>query len=253
MSPAQEKKETVKIMKKIIAALAVLLGLVSCQVEKDLSIIVQEMMSVQSGLLVNDLGVKYSIKDQSMASKILAKERVFLSGTAVPSETSGYDYLLTPYDWYEVIIKDCVKRSTVEDVDETLGTSPAGISHAWTEGNYVNLLASISYDATADDDDWGCEINLMFDDERSDSRNLYFVLKNKQTGLTWEDEELDLSEVGFAYQYLSFPYTQYLEPGFKGELTFHLEWEWFDPSPYTGEVPYRTVSAKQGNYTISIP
>ena len=94
--------------------------------------------------------------------------------------------------------------------------------------------------------------NLMFDDERSHSRNLYFVLKNKQTGLTWEDEELGTSDVGFAYQYMSFPYTQYLDPEFKGEVTFHLEWEWFDPSTYTGELPYRTVSAKQGNYIVNI-
>lgn len=239
-------------MKKIIIALAVLLGLASCNIERDYSVIVQEMMNVQSGLLVNDMGVKYSIKNQDMASKILAHQRVFVTGKAEEADAPGYDYLLSPDDWYGVLVKDCVKRSTIEDIPGTLGSSPIGISYVWSEGGYVNILATVSYDSTADPEDWDCEINLMFDDVRSDSQNLYFVLKNKQTGLTWEDDELNLSDVAFGVQYLSFPYQQYMEPGFKGELSFHLEWEWFDPSPYTGEAPYRTVSAKQGTYTIYV-
>ena len=238
-------------MKKLIFALAIVLGLASCKVERDLSFVVQEMMNVQSGLLINDAGVKYSIQDQESAREILSQQRVFMTGTAEPSETSGYDYKLAPYEWYGVKVKDCVTLSTVEDVDETLGTAPVELTHVWYDGGYVNLLATVSFDAD-EEDEAEFEINLVFDDERSTSDELYFILKNKQTGRTWEDETLSSDKVIFGSQFMSFPYTQYLEPGFHGSLTIYTEWVWFDPSPVEGELPYKTTSAKQGNYTITV-
>ena len=92
----------------------------------------------------------------------------------------------------------------------------------------------------------------MFDDTRSSDSKLYFILKNKQEGKTWEDEDLAPNKVAFGGQFFSFPYTQYYDPAFKGEQSVQIEWEWFTPSPYDGELPYRTVTAKQGNYTITV-
>ena len=237
-------------MKKIIIALAVLLGLASCKIERDLSVVVQEMMNSQSGLLVNDLGVKYSIKDQSDARDILKHQRVFLTGLAEPSESGTYDYTLDPYEWFAVTVQDCVKKSTVEDIDATLGTSPADVSHAWIQAPYINVLSTVSFDS--DNDSFDGELNLMFDDERSTQTDLYFVLKNKQAGKTWEDETLSPEKVAFGAIFLSFPFDQYIAPGFKGDINVTIDWRWFDPNPIDESLPYRSVSDKQGKYTVTI-
>lgn len=237
-------------MKKILLALSLVMGLVSCDLDKDIPVIIQEMMNIDNDLLVNDSGVKYSIKDPAMSSKILSQRRVFMAGTAVKSETAGYDFLLSPYDWYGVAIQNCVTLSTVQDVEETLGSDPVGINQVWSGGGYINALTIVSYEYG--DENFSCAINMVFDDTRSTDTDLYFILKNKQVGKNWSDDDLDMYEVEFGSQYFSFPYEQYLKPGFKGDVTFHIEWEWFDPSPYTGEVPYRTVSAQQGTYTITV-
>ena len=238
-------------MKKLFIALAVVLGLASCKIDRDLSFVVQEMMNVRSGLLVNDAGVKYSIQDQQTAGEILSQQRLFITGTAEPSEVSGYDYKLTPYEWYGVILQDCVTLSSVEDVDGALGTSPVELSHVWFDGGYVNALTTVSFDLDTEDET-EFNINLVFDDERSTSNELYFILKNKQIGKTWEDEDLSSEKVVFGSQFMSFPFEQYIDSGFHGELTIHVEWVWFDSSPVEGELPYKTVSAKQGNYTYTV-
>lgn len=236
-------------MKKIIFALAALVCLASCEIERDPSIVIQEMMNSQNGLLVNDLGVKYSITGQENAAEILALTRVFLTGTATPSETAGYDYDLKPYEWYGVDIKDCVTLSTVEDVDETLGTAPVCLNHVWVEGGYINALVTVSYDA---DQDYDGEVNLVFDDSRSSDSSLYFILKHKQEGRNWEDPELTSDKAYFGTQFFSFRYSQCYDPSFKGEQSYNLEWRWFDSTGYDGELPYRTVSDKQGNFTITV-
>ena len=249
MSPTQEKKETDQIMKKIIIALALLLSLAACNIEHDQSIEVQEMMSIQSGLLVNDLGIKYYVAKPQEAGDLLSEQRVFMYGTAVPSEVSGYEYVLTPYEWYSVMIKDCVKKSTVEDVDETLGTSPVCLNNVWVQGDYLNALTTISYDSTEENASF--VVNMMLDDERSDENTLYFVLKNKQTGKTWEDEELSSDDVVFGSQFMSFPIKPLLAPGFKGNLEIYFEWDWFVPGAYEGSIPTRTVTNKQWNIAIN--
>jgi len=237
-------------MKKLILAFAALLCLASCEIKRDPSIVVQEMMNIQNGLLVNDLGVKYSITGQESAAEILTLPRVFLTGTATPSGTAGYDYDLEPYEWYSVTIQDCVTVSSVPDVDEAFGTSPASLTHVWFEGGYVNALVTVSYDK---DEDFQGEVNLVFDDTRSSDRELYFMLKNKQTGKTWEDPELSSLNVIFGAQFYSFPYTQFYDSQFHGEQAIYLSWRWFNPNDYDGELPYRTVSDRQGSYFINVP
>ncbi|MBO7118667.1 MAG: hypothetical protein J6V81_08350 [Bacteroidales bacterium] len=236
-------------MKKIILALAVLLGISSCKIERDLSIVVQEMMNIENGLLVNDLGVKYSISDMSMASEILKQQRVFITGTAVQSDVAGYDYSLKPYEWYGVIIQECAMMSSAEDPDETWGTSPAELTHVWFQSGYINALVTVSFDS---EEEYDGEVNMVFDDTRSSDSHLYFILKNKQEGKTWEDEDLTADKVAFGGQFYSFPYTQCYDQAFKGEQAVTIEWEWFKPGPYEGELPYRTVTDQQGNYTITV-
>ena len=237
-------------MKKLLFALAILLGLASCNIERDLTITVQEMMSIQSGLLVNDLGVKYFVERPQEAGNLLSEQRVFMCGTAVQAEASGYDYVLTPQEWYSVAIKDIVKKSDVEDVDETLGTSPVSLNNVWYQGGYLNTLTTVSYDSKEENREQ--VINLMLDDERSNEYTLYFVLKNKQTGRTWEDDELDSDDAVFGAQFMSFPLEPYLAPGFKGELNLYFEWEWFIPGTYEGSLPTRTITDKQWNIAIAI-
>jgi hypothetical protein len=236
-------------MKKFIFALAALLGLASCNIERDLSFVVQEMMNIQGGMLVNDLGVRYSVSAKD-ASDIFTNQRVFMTGTAEPAEASGYDYVLTPYEWYGVLVKDCVKLSTVEDVDETLGTCPVSLDHVWFQGGFINALTTVSFDM--DEEDKPIEVNMLFDDVRSTGNDLYFILKNKQGGRTWEDDTLSPEKVIFGGQFLSFRYEDYVQPGFKGELAFHLEWKWFDANPYSDEYPYRTVTVRQEYFTITV-
>ena len=236
-------------MKKLIIALAALVSLASCEIERDPSIVVQEMMNIQNGLLVNAYGVKYSIMGQDMASDIMANQRVFLTGTATPSSVAGYDYVLTPYEWYSVTVQDCVTVGSVPDVDEAYGTSPVDLTHVWFEGGYINALVTVSYDA---DEDFQGDINMVFDDTKSTDRALYFLLRNKQTGRTWEDPTLTSDKVVFGAQFYSFPYTQYYDSQFKGEQTVYMGWSWFNPSPYDGELPYRTITDKQSNYIINV-
>ena len=226
------------------------MGLASCKIDRDPSIIVQEMMNVQNGLLVNDLGVKYSITGSAMAIDILSYDRVFVSGSAVPSTVAGYDYTLDPYEWYSVTIQDCVTLSSVEDADEAFGTSPINLSHVWFQGGYVNALVTVSY---SDEEDFNGEINLVFDDSRSNGADkMYFLLKNKQEGKTWADEDLSATDAVFGSQFISFPYTQFVDPGFKGEQSFYMEWLWFVPSDYDGELPYRTTKDMQGRYIVNV-
>lgn len=236
-------------MKKFIIALAALLGLASCKIDRDLSVVVQEMMTVQNGILINDLGVKYFLATQEGTEDILQQQRVFLTGLAEPADAAGYDYLLRPYEWYSVIVKDCVALSSAEDSDQAWGTAPAQVSHVWFQGGYINVLVTVSYDS---DETFDGEVNMVYNDSRSSDSELYFILKNKQTGKTWEDSELSPDKVVFGAQFYSFPYTQYYSAGYKGEQNITIDWRWFDPNPYSEEIPYRTVSSKQGIYSINV-
>ena len=237
-------------MKRLFFALAVMLGLASCKIDRDPSFVVQEMMNIQNGLLVNDEGVKFSIAGQAMASDILAQDRVFITGTATRSEIAGYDYLLEPVEWFDVTVQDCIVLSTVESPDDSLGVSPVSLSHVWFQGGYVNALVTVSFDTN---EDFHGKVNLVYDDTRSNGSNyLCFLLKNKQTGKTWEDEDLSEQEVVFGSQFFSFPYPQGYDSSFKGEQTIFIEWRWYDASPYGDELPLRTVSSKEGSFVINV-
>lgn len=233
-------------MKRFLTLLALVLSITACnKINADLTTI-NEIVNVQNGLLVNDAGVRYNVSDHDIMSQLMSQQRVFIIGQIEPDSNPSYDYKLYLMQYIGVNVKDCIKSSEITE-DDKLGHDPLHLSTCWLDGGYINASLVFSFNTFMG---YQGTANIVFDETRSTSQDLYFVFRNNQDGKTWEDESLTPSELEFGSGIYSFKYTPLLDPSYKGDINFHFEWVWFQKDPSNENIPLRTTEIRSETITL---
>lgn len=233
-------------MRKIAFLMAALFCLVSC-ISEGPRYNVSEMVSIDGSKITNDAGIRYRITNINKVSEMLKHERAYVIGQASsPDEAGDYDYDLNVDACFSVNVKDAVAASASE---EGYGKSPVSVQSAWLANSYFNMLLAVSYEKATG---YKGEMNLVFDDVKSTTSDLYFKIQNKQEGKTWEDETLTAADIEFGQEYFSFRYLDLLPEGTKGNVTVHISWVWFDNNNYDpdAKIPLHSVSEKSDTCEI---
>ena len=233
-------------MKKLLTLLALTLCITACNKNNADLITINERVNVRNGLLINDAGVRYNLSDSDMMSQIMSLDRIFIIGQIEPASSPSYDYKLYLMQFIGVNVKDCIKSSEITD-DDALGHDPLHLSTCWLDGGYINASLAFSYNTYMG---YQGVANIVFDQTRSTSQDLYFVLRNNQNGKTWANEDLTPSELEFGTGIYSFKYTPLLDPSYKGDINFHFEWVWFQNDPSNENVPLRTTEIRSETFTL---
>lgn len=144
--------------------------------------------------------------------------------SAVEGRTDEYNVRLE--EFAGALCQSPVRKSTMNAA--TIGSNGINISQAWVSGGYINayVLLTMLNPPQADHN-----INLVYDDVRSNSDTLYFEMRHNAHEECPENSSIPLTSFIFAGTYMSFPLDGILASGQKPVC--HIEWDWYDGDEYT--------------------
>lgn len=237
-------------MKRFAILLLSFLSFVSCMEFDEPLFYFNEMADVSGGCLVTDNGLKYKVTDGEMSANIASYSRVYVQGYATKSYEAGstYDYDVKIESMWQVAVKDLVKVSSIQtEEDDTYGDSPILMSQSWLSGGYLNFILIVSHRRTQN---YMGSVSLLYDDTKSSSNELFFELRNKQEGDTWENPEMDESSTVFENLLLSVPIESLIPAGMStDQLKLNVEYKWFDAQD-GAILPLHTTKVYSGTCTI---
>ena len=183
---------------------------------------------VKSNQLLSDSGNIYDIVQNNSGADIpdTLKRVMALCDvlTKVPGTSNQYNVRLM--EFAEAFVKDPVPISGMDE--SAIGHDGLNIKQAWVTGGYLNAYAFIAmFNPTKVEH----ELNLVYDDVRSNADTLYFEARHNAHGECPENEDTILKDFVFAGAYLSFPLDGILEEGKKPIV--HLEWDWYIGDEYS--------------------
>ena len=140
-----------------------------------------------------------------------------------------------------VIIKDVV--SSEDSDEEELGNDGVNVQSAWIGGGYLNSFAVVT---KQDDSKTTHSVNLVLDRQRSNSDTLYLKYHHNAFGDSFDNPDIDASDIIIEGQYYSFPLEGIIPSGVESIILF-LESDWFmsidgvlhrDKTVYSGSLKY---------------
>lgn len=184
-------------------------------------------MSYGTKFLTDDGDIFHIVKNSTsndllMLSRIIGQFNV-LNKTEGGAENE-YDTELVAYA--EPVIHDPVLTS--ESSDEILGKDPIELGQGWISGGYFNIRYGITIKKSSTTVH---DINLEFDDKRSNDKTLYFVLRHNGHSETLSNTEIETSKLQYTGGYASFPIKSLIPEGTleagKNSIKIVMEWEWY--------------------------
>lgn len=182
-----------------------------------------DICTVENSTLISDFGGTYHVMETSI-SDWKTKNRMYISFDII--ETTGsneYNIRLNDYTAYD--IKPVLVASSTPE--EERGADPVHLGQGFISGSapYFNIqcVYARKKNSTAKHD-----VNLIFDDNESDSTNLIFHLTHDAHGDTYMDgvSVSDCESVSACY---SFPLTEFLKKGM-GEVHVKVDYYWYKTS-----------------------
>jgi len=202
----------------IFSGLFIAVLLCSCQKDNVLYYSDNAIGNVVGGLFVTDDGLKYNVVEQECDGSLYSAQRaVVISDVLKKNSDNSYDIRLKQY--YTVLVKDALVDSKVTD-KEDLGHNAIGIARGWASGGYLNLLVEFTYMTNSSTKH---NVNLVYDDIKSNSDTLKFTLMHNGYGETYEDE--GAKDLGVCDTYISFP-VEDLIPSGKDQVVVKIDWKW---------------------------
>lgn len=219
------KRTFIKCM--VLAALAAVLA--SCFPDMEYMYTETSMCTLLSrDRLQNDNGDIFNITQNNSGSTIPDTVKRVMVRCDVLSAVEGKanEYNVRLMEFSGAFCHSPVKKSTMNE--EAIGSNGLNISQAWVSGGYFNtyVLLAMLNPPQADH-----EINLVYDDVRSNSDTLYFEMRHNAHDECPENHTIPLTSFVFAGAYMSFPLDGILTSG--QNPVCHIEWDWYDGDEYS--------------------
>ena len=193
--------------------------------------------------LLTDKGLTYYIVDNNSGSMIPDSVTRVMISCDVMSKLEGRsdEYNIRLLDFMAAFTTDPLVAGT--DEAEAAGHDGVSVTQAWVSGGYLNGYVTLALPNPANEDH---DINLVFDDVRSNTDTLFFEMRHNAHGECPENEDYALPLFRFAGTYVSYPLEGLLPTGGKKPVV-HLEWDWYDND---GSLILRTKSTHSGNVIV---
>lgn len=196
----------------------------------------EEFLYTESGMftvagsnqLITDSGNIYDIVQNNSGADIPDTLKRVMAVCDVLTKTAGTSnrYSVRLMEFAGAFVKDPVPMSGMDE--SAIGHDGLNIKQAWVTGGYLNAYSFI---AMFNPSKVNHELNLVYDDVRSNADTLYFEVRHNAHGECPENEDTVLKDFVFAGAYLSFPLDGILEEGKKPIV--HLEWDWYVGDEYS--------------------
>ena len=225
-----------------IAFMAVLL--ISCLPDRDVLFTDSGMCTTLGrDRLQTDSGNIYNIVENDSGSLIPDTLKRIMVSCDVLSAVSGKsnEYNIRIIDFRGALCEEPVIASSIPL--DTLGIDGVNVVQAWVSGGYLNSFLNITMKRNSDT---AHDVNLLFDDFRSNADTLYFKMRHNAHGESLENPEMSLNDLAFAGLYASFPLNNILPVGGKYPIV-HLEWDWYLDESSPGS---REKSTRSGNIKV---
>ena len=225
-----------------IAFTAVLL--ISCLPDRDVLFTDSGMCTTLGrDRLQTDSGNIYNIVENDSGSLIPDTLKRIMVSCDVLSAGSGKsnEYNIRIIDFRGALCEEPVIASSIPL--DTLGIDGVNVVQAWVSGGYLNSFLNITMKRNSDT---AHDVNLLFDDFRSNADTLYFKMRHNAHGESLENPEMSLNDLAFAGLYASFPLNNILPVGGKYPIV-HLEWDWYLDESSPGS---REKSTRSGNIKV---
>lgn len=225
-----------------IAFTAVLL--ISCLPDRDVLFTDSGMCTTLGrDRLQTDSGNIYNVVENDSGSLIPDTLKRIMVSCDVLSAVSGKsnEYNIRIIDFRGALCEEPVIASSIPL--DTLGIDGVNVVQAWVSGGYLNSFLNITMKRNSDT---AHDVNLLFDDFRSNADTLYFKMRHNAHGESLENPEMSLNDLAFAGLYASFPLNNILPVGGKYPIV-HLEWDWYLDESSPGS---REKSTRSGNIKV---
>ena len=233
------------LIHKSLLLIAAVSAMVSCLPEREFMYTDTGMCSVIGhNRLKTDGGSIYNIAENPSQLAIADSLKRVMISCDVMSEIQGRpnEFNIRLLDFMAAIYNEPVAASAMDE--EAIGNDGVNVTQGWVSGGYLNAYINLAMQRNSDVEH---DINLVFDDLRSDADTLRFSVRHNAHGDSPENEEIDLGRFAVAGAYVSFPLDGILPAGGKSPVV-HLEWEWYNGTE--GAVGSREKTAKSGNLVI---
>ena len=190
-----------------------------------------------------DSGNIYNIVENDSGSLIPDTLKRIMVSCDVLSAVSGKsnEYNIRIIDFRGALCEEPVIASSIPL--DTLGIDGVNFVQAWVSGVFLNSFLNITMKRNSDT---AHDVNLLFDDFRSNADTLYFKMRHNAHGESPENPEMSLNDLAFAGLYASFPLNNILPVGGKYPIV-HLEWDWYLDESSPGS---REKSTRSGNIKV---
>lgn len=229
---------------KVISAAATAILLISCLPDREVLFTDSSMCTLLGrDRLQADSGNIYNIVENDSGSLIPDTLKRIMISCDVLSAVSGKsnEYNIRIIDFRGALCEEPVIASSIPL--DTLGIDGVNVIQAWVSGGYLNSFLNVTLKRNSETVH---DINLLFDDFKSNADTLYFKMRHNAHGESPENPEESLNNLVFAGVYASFPLNNILPIGGKYPIV-HLEWDWYLDESIAGS---REKSTRSGNLKV---
>lgn len=213
--------------KTIIAALAMAsMALTSCFKTDPTVYGCTDICNVESSALISDYGSTYHVMETKVQDW-KSRSRLFISYDIL--ETVGVnEYNIRLNDATDYTVKQALIQS--ESTSDQQGRDAVYINKGFFSGSipYFNIQCVYAHKKKSTGFH---DINLVYDDEKSNATNLIFHLRHNAFGDTYM-EGVDISDCESVAECYSFPMSQFMKKG-TGEIHITVNYDWYKTSGNT--------------------
>lgn len=241
-----QKKNTLKIMRKIILGLtAALFVLTAASCSKDNTIRYNNasMGNVVNGQLVSDQGNILNVVEQSCQGKIDTMQRVFMV-CDILSKTAESEYDVRMHYLTEVLTKTPLAMSEVTD-EKLLKDDPLLLTDLWISGGYINIYMTVPIIESSKKKH---HINLVYDNTVQKDGEHTFHIHHNADGEVLSDDIVNNSNMKLAGAYVSFRIADLIK-----ENSAKLKIRWCSYKAENGYIISDTLDAEaERNYSKDV-
>lgn len=230
-----KKKRMKKINRIIIAMVAGIAALASCQKDETLRYNNATMGNVVNGQFISDQGNRFNVVEQICAGKLDTMKRAFIICDVLNAAEGNEEFDVRLSYVSPVLTKDAVPSSEINDLS-TLKNDPILLTDMWISGGYVNLYMTIPVARSSNKPH---EITFVLD-QKDQTEGLYtFLIRHNASGEVLK-ENADNSGMVLAGAYASFPVSSIIK---EDTAKIRIKWQSY---MVAGQ---GIVSAKSEEYT----
>ena len=178
---------------------------------------------ISNGVMTVDGGLTFYIQKSNVEIKAKPEERVVAVCDVLETvENSNTEYKVNLINYAVPLLKEPLRSSSIADEDE-IGHDPVVPVQHWFAGGFYNVYLSYYYLVSSETKH---EINLVYDELRSNSDTLYFTLRHNAKNEAPGYDGINVSDLAQGYSYATFPIKEIVGEGSES-VAIAITGEWY--------------------------